>query len=135
MNESVSNLKTIGSKNRWTSRFESGSRRVGHGGTAWASKSGLVQPQDGVTELRDCTSRITDISKRLQLAALGGPALTEPEDARLTGGTRSLVRRLLGLNIMPQKFSAVSAKAARPAKKVSSVAAKVSSAESNVRVA
>jgi hypothetical protein len=26
--------------------------------------------------------------------------LNEPEDARLTGGTRSLTRRLLGLNIM-----------------------------------
>jgi hypothetical protein len=43
--------------------------------------------------------------------------LNEPEDARLTGGTRSLARRLLGLNVLaaykkvPEK---VAAKMRRP---------------------
>jgi hypothetical protein len=46
-----------------------------------------TQPQDGA--LRPAS-----------VAALTSPLDCEPEDARLTGGTRSLSRRLLGLNIM-----------------------------------
>jgi hypothetical protein len=124
MNDSVSNLKTIAPNSRWTARFEPVARRVGHGGSAWATNSRLVQPQDGSSDGRDTPSRITDISTRLQLGAVDGPALMEPEDARFTGGTRSLVRRLLGLNITPRTISAPTAKG-RPAKKVTGAAAGV----------
>ena len=118
MNDSVSKVKTIEPKSRWTPRLESASRRVGHGGTAWSSKSSLKQPQDGSADLRDTPSRITDINTRMQLEAFGGAALVEPEDARLTGGTRSLGRRMLGLNITPRTISGAAAKTPRPAKKV-----------------
>ncbi len=66
-----------------------------HGGTAWStpfSDRSLRQPQDGVAERR---TRLAMINSHL-LANL----LDEPEDARLTGGTRSLTRRLLGLNVI-----------------------------------
>jgi hypothetical protein len=69
-------------------------RRSGHGGSAWSLPFGAQiqrQPQDGAT---DRLSRLTSITSRLH------PSLPqEPEDARLTGGTRSLSRRLLGLNV------------------------------------
>lgn len=65
-----------------------------HGGTAWSvpfSERSLCQPQDGAAE------------RRKSLAIINSHLLTnllnEPEDARLTGGTRSLTRRLLGLNV------------------------------------
>jgi hypothetical protein len=73
-----------------------GSHRTGHGGTAWASASSsigevkLYQPQDGAADTR---SRVADIASRMRKMA------GEPEDARLTGGTRSLMRRLSGLNV------------------------------------
>ncbi|MEO7030104.1 MAG: hypothetical protein ABI147_11945 [Acidobacteriaceae bacterium] len=71
-------------------------RRTGHGGIAWASSPStgapkLYQPQDGAIESR---GRVTDIASRLFKFSAG-----EPEDARLTGGTRSLMRRLSGLNL------------------------------------
>ena len=50
----------------------------------------LYQPQDGATDTR---SRVADIASRMRKMA------GEPEDARLTGGTRSLMRRLSGLNV------------------------------------
>ena len=125
MSESISNLKAIIQKNNWTPRLAPASRRVGHGGMAWATNSSLVQPQDGSSELRDTASRITSISTRMQ-ATFGGAAVGEPEDARLTGGTRSLVRRLMGLNIMPRAISTATAKkTARPAKKSAPAAANV----------
>jgi len=68
--------------------------RVAHGGVAWAvnrQEINLHQPQDGAT---DTCRRVTDISSRLLKIAA-----SEPEDARLTGGTRSLSRRLSGLNL------------------------------------
>lgn len=74
----------------------SGETRHGkHGGTAWSvpfSGRSLSQPQDGSAERR----------KRLAMinAHLLTNMLDEPEDARLTGGTRSLTRRLLGLNVI-----------------------------------
>ena len=46
----------------------------------------LGQPQDG--------ARFDDAS-----ASAAGIGSREPEDARLTGGTRSLMRRVLGLNV------------------------------------
>jgi len=119
MSESVSRLNAIEPKSPWN-RFEAAPRR-GHGSTAWATNYSLKQPQDqdGASAAREAASRVTDISTRLQLAAFGGATLVEPEDARLTGGTRSLVRRLLGLNITPRAASpVVGTKAVRPAKKV-----------------
>ena len=66
-----------------------GYKRVGHGGVAWtaaANADALHQPQDGAQE-----NGILYTAKRA--------ALREPEDARLTGGTRSLMRRVMGLNV------------------------------------
>jgi hypothetical protein len=69
-------------------------RRTGHGGVAWslpANTQTLRQPQDGAS------------AGRSKLSSMKSPLRTdlwqEPEDARLTGGTRSLTRRLLGLNL------------------------------------
>jgi hypothetical protein len=90
MRQFAKNVQQIGN--------ESGSRRTEHGGVAWSTASGLIQPQDGAIDARE-GARVTDISTRLQLASLGAAAMGEPEDARLTGSTRSLVRRMLGLNI------------------------------------
>jgi hypothetical protein len=126
MNEPVSRVSAIEPKTPWN-RFDEVSRR-GHGGTAWATNYSMKQPQDqdGVSAAREVSSRVTDISTRTQLLAFGGATVVEPEDARLTGGTRSLVRRLLGLNITPRKVvpAAMAAKAARPVKKVARVAAR-----------
>lgn len=70
-------------------------RRAMHGGTAWASstpgENKLYQPQDGAATPR---SRVKEMASRLLKFSAG-----EPEDARLTGGTRSLMRRLSGLNL------------------------------------
>jgi hypothetical protein len=69
-------------------------RRIAHGGMAWATtatdQAKLYQPQDGAADTR---SRVADIASRLRKMA------GEPEDARITGGTRSLMRRLSGLNV------------------------------------
>jgi hypothetical protein len=126
MNESVSRHNAIEPKSPWN-RFEAAPRR-GHGSTAWATNYSLKQPQDqdGTSAAREAASKVTDISTRLQLAAFGGAMFAEPEDARLTGGTRSLVRRLLGLNITPRVVSPLAGKkSSRPAKKVARVAARV----------
>lgn len=76
-------------------------RRNGHGGNAWSMPFGdqiQRQPQDGATQR---LNRLTSIASRLTSSLP-----QEPEDARLTGGTRSLSRRLLGLNItMTQRKS------------------------------
>jgi len=69
-------------------------RRSGHGETAWSMRTDaarLRQPQDGALDSR---SRLATLRPRPQLGLL-----QEPEDATLTGGTRSLTRRLLGLNV------------------------------------
>jgi hypothetical protein len=69
-------------------------RRIAHGGMAWAmtktNEVQLYQPQDGAADPRN---RVADIASRLRKMA------GEPEDARITGGTRSLMRRLSGLNV------------------------------------
>jgi hypothetical protein len=73
-------------------------RRTLQGGTAMTTdgtgseRVNLYQPQDGATVQR---RRVTDIASRLLKLSAG-----EPEDARLTGGTRSLMRRLSGLNLV-----------------------------------
>jgi hypothetical protein len=67
-----------------------GWKRNGHGGSAWAAtaKADLLhQPQDGAQEAG------TLLTARTRMA------LREPEDARMTGGTRSLMRRTMGLNV------------------------------------
>jgi len=92
--------QSIESVNIVLRKLESGSRRVGHGSMAWANRGMLMQPQDGAFDSQEQQARVTDIGKRQQVAAFGAAVLVEPEDARLTGGTRTLVRRLLGLNIL-----------------------------------
>jgi hypothetical protein len=71
-------------------------RRAAHGGTALGQRPEveLRQPQDGGMD-QDVRSRVAEIS-----AHLNRTGLIEPEDARLTGTTRSLMRRLMGLNMI-----------------------------------
>ena len=67
-------------------------RRMKTASRLWrAPEERLRQPQDGASETPD---RVSDIDLRLGRQLSG-----EPEDARLTGGTRSLMRRLMGLNM------------------------------------
>ncbi len=86
------------------------SRQDVHGGTPWSLpfvEAGMIQPQDGA------------VDTRLKLASIRSQqsnGLHEPEDARLTGGTRSLDRRLLGLNVL--KRSAAAVKAVKPIARV-----------------
>ena len=73
-------------------------KRGGHGGMAWPSplaeqaQQSLMQPQDGAVDAR---TRLANIRSHQH-----SDLLHESEDARLTGGTRSLDRRLLGLNVL-----------------------------------
>lgn len=72
-------------------REVSGWKRSVHGGSAWTTNGkpdALHQPQDGAAQ-----------EAGTLLAARKRLALREPEDARLTGGTRSLMRRVMGLNV------------------------------------
>lgn len=69
-------------------------RRGGRGGTAWSLPKAdkmTAQPQDGTAS---SVSQLVAIRSHLH-----SNVLNEPEDARLTGGTRTLTRRLLGLNV------------------------------------
>lgn len=82
-----------------------GGKRVGHGSMAWSmplAEDAVCQPQDGAIESRESrelrkraatSGGVQEIHARLPRLA------NEPEDARLTGGTRSLMRRLMGLNV------------------------------------
>ena len=74
-------------------------RRTAHGGTAWGARpeNEMKQPQDGGADL-DVRSRLAEISAHPN--RLG---FIEPEDARITGTTRSLMRRLMGLNVLSRK--------------------------------
>jgi hypothetical protein len=69
---------------------ESHWKRSNHGGVAWAATDAenLHQPQDGAQE-----------TGTLYTALTRKAMFREPEDARLTGGTRSLMRRVMGLNV------------------------------------
>ena len=85
--------------------------RQGHGGTAWSlpfAEAGMMQPQDGAVENR---SRLASMRSHQNV-----DGLHEPEDARLTGGTRSLDRRLLGLNVLNTyvKRTTAAVKAVKP---------------------
>jgi len=88
---------------QWTKRIKAEARtpvvsprRVSHGGSGWIHEPAAErhQPQDGSSDDAFETSSasrhgVTEMSI----------AWMEPEDARLTGGTRSLMRRLMGLNV------------------------------------
>jgi hypothetical protein len=87
------------------------STKRGHGGLASSSlgERSMRQPQDGAADAR----------RRMAMIAspFNSNVLNEPEDARLTGGTRSLTRRLLGLNVLAEYRKApekVGAKIRRP---------------------
>lgn len=73
-------------------------KRTEHGGSAWLRRpeaEQLRQPQDGAQDLAaEGRGRVAEIRSHLHRAFVG-----EPEDARLTGGTRSLMRRVMGLNV------------------------------------
>ncbi|AEU38616.1 hypothetical protein [Granulicella mallensis] len=98
MRRTISSLKNV--EIPW-SRFASAFRRNGHGGTPWARTSEMSQPQDGALGTQ---ARITEINTRLNTGTMEVISfLDEPEDAQITGGTRSLSRRLTGLNIMPRR--------------------------------
>jgi hypothetical protein len=65
--------------------------RVVHGGSAWSLPRGLNalrQPQDGAPA--NAPHVLTPSQRNI---------LSEPDDAGMTGGTRSLNRRVLGLNV------------------------------------
>ena len=92
--------------NNWPSASQMSTpaiRRGGRGGTAWSLPKAdkmTCQPQDGsVSSVR----QMMNISSHLH-----SNVLNEPEDARLTGGTRTLTRRLLGLNVGVAQRKAVS---------------------------
>jgi len=76
-----------------------GPKRGVHGGTPWGTRpeNEMRQPQDGGADL-DVRSRVAEINSKLNRTGL-----IEPEDARITGTTRSLMRRLMGLNIIAPK--------------------------------
>jgi hypothetical protein len=87
------------------------SRQGVHGGTPWSlpfAEAGMVQPQDGAVDTR---TRLASM-----LSHQHSDGLHEPEDARITGGTRSLDRRLLGLNVLNTyvKRSTAAVKAVQP---------------------
>lgn len=68
------------------------SKRIAHGGGAWSlpdPEGRLRQPQDG--------ARLSGAEE--QNARVGRSPMSEPEDAGITGGTRSLMRRVMGLNV------------------------------------
>lgn len=70
-------------------------RRGGHGSMAWSlpfAEQTMLQPQDGAIDTR---TRLASIRSHQH-----SDGLHESEDAQLTGGTRSLDRRLLGLNVL-----------------------------------
>ena len=79
---------------------ETSVRRSNHGGVAWISadpSDKLHQPQDGA-HAQDRAMVFPGLTKKTMLR--------EPEDARLTGGTRSLMRRVMGLNVTaPRKIA------------------------------
>lgn len=73
-----------------TGTEHSKSKRIAHGGGAWSlpdAQDPLRQPQDGISRSEDMHQRMRRSPGR------------EPEDAGMTGGTRSLMRRVMGLNV------------------------------------
>jgi hypothetical protein len=67
---------------------------------AWSvpeANNRLKQPQDGATEVSKVTAAMDGV-RDPNGRVVRFPA-SEPEDARITGGTRSLMRRVMGLNV------------------------------------
>ena len=103
MGQTIISASAVAAVSRWRTT----ARRTGHGATAWAQDSQLLQPQDGANDSReagDGRGRVMQIGSRLPRPK--AVAMVEPEDAGITGGTRSLVRRLLGLNIPTPRIPA-----------------------------
>ena len=88
-------------RSRWGA-VELGPRQRGHGGMGWVTEDELRQPQDGALEAEASFEEIPSTRMRGSFARLN-----EPEDAGLTGATRSLGRRLLGLNVVSRPKPAV----------------------------
>jgi hypothetical protein len=71
----------------------------------------MSQPQDGAAE---SPARINFLQASLHVSLA-----SEPEDARMTGGTRSLTRRVLGLNVTAEeRKSALPMKTLSPAAQI-----------------
>ncbi len=89
--------------------------RATHGSSAWSTPSrnpSMSQPQDGASERQERASRLLFLQ-----ASLHTSLSDEPEDARMTGGTRSLTRRVLGLNVIAEeRKSALPIKTLSPAR-------------------
>jgi hypothetical protein len=103
-------LKELAPERRWSAIAaisKRAGRRTEHGSTAFEPATNMMQPQDGAVDRS--TERVKDIGARLQSSSLGAVGF-EPEDARLTGGTRSLMRRALGLNFRALKPKKIEAK-------------------------
>lgn len=82
----------------------SSSKRTAHGSSAWSipqADNRLAQPQDGAAEASKATA---DGYQDTNARTLRFPG-SEPEDARITGGTRSLMRRVMGLNVATRPAS------------------------------
>ena len=76
------------------------SKRIAHGNVAWSvppAHQRLIQPQDGAADLSKVTVPI-DAAGEPNGRMVRFPS-REPEDAGMTGGTRSLMRRVMGLNV------------------------------------
>ncbi|MFT3971921.1 MAG: hypothetical protein QM699_00115 [Amaricoccus sp.] len=82
-------------------------RRTSHGSTAFVAEKPDVQPQDGA-------QRAVVLSFARELPSLRE---REPEDAALTGMTRSLFRRAMGLNVL-QTLATATRQVTRPARRV-----------------
>lgn len=105
-----------GRPNRLATEVINAMRTVNHGGGTWRLRDQeLRQPQDGAPQAK---SRTVEIETRL-----GRTLISEPEDARLTGGTRSLTRRLAGLNIESPRHLETASLAAAPAPRLGSATA------------
>jgi hypothetical protein len=107
-----------------TSNLPRAPRRPNHGSTAAFSVGNpLLQPQDGAI-VATMSEKVSPINGRMSL--VGG----EPDDARLTGATRSLFRRVMGLNVSTLIEKArVPAKARTPQKAMPAAVEVVSTIE------
>jgi hypothetical protein len=76
-------------------------RRVSHGSTAFASDPRTMQPQDGGLDSQSdlAPRRLVPIAPNRNEKGTRAQIGAEPEDARMTGVTRSLFRRVMGLNV------------------------------------
>ena len=89
------------------------SKRTAHGSSAWSipqADNRLVQPQDGAAEI----SKVTADGYQDANAFVARSPANEPEDARITGGTRSLMRRVMGLNVAARPASRRPARVVAP---------------------